>query len=193
MPFPYQNFKETILFYLYSCEIYLCEHDKKIMWGFEKRFLVVDFRPKSQYRVWKLGKVCPTFLTFNLYPSLQSVTTGDGKQSKARFKRHISAEWNYECVTSTIQEQMRYFDFAFHSTFLFLHSTARIFRTQHLLLSVCRASSHSASENRADILSKKRSVWCIIVDLYFLAVLAISMEGSVRDMASKQIPFFTLL
>ena len=94
---------------------------------------VVDFRPKSQYRVWKLGKVFPTFLTFNLYPSLQSVTTGDGKQSKARFKRHISAEWNYECVTSTIQEQMRYFDFAFHSTFLFLHSTARIFRTQHLL------------------------------------------------------------
>ena len=60
---------------------------------------------------------------------------------------------------------MRYFDFAFHSTFLFLHSTARIFRTQHLALSGCRASSHSASENRSEILSKERSVWCIIVDL----------------------------
>lgn len=80
-----------------------------------KDLSVVDFRPKSQYLVWKLEKVCPTFSSCNLYPSLQSVTTGDGKQSKARFVRRV----------------------------LFLHSTAWIFHTQHLVyLRPCPAAGH---------------------------------------------------
>lgn len=83
-----------------------------------KDLSVVDFRPKSQYLVWKLEKVCPTFSSCNLYPSLQSVTTGDGKQSKARFVRRV----------------------------LFLHSTAWIFHTQHLVyLRPCPAIEHLAT------------------------------------------------